>query len=387
MNVLRSVYQKSKLYYKKKREVLQEFMVVSEVGRIVNFRIDCCNTNLSLFPYTYTRYKELVMQGLRLKFGDRRTDWKCCFCCHVRTGTIFIGIWYLMLHALILSIMAVVLSYPKILDQDIDPVLPTPLSEVDQVSPEVYTGNFDWSHNSDGSSIKPLPLLPHGYRELWERQNFSHQDMNIGVVVTICSFTMTLMLLYGAIKGKPSYLMPFFCLKVFDFCVAGISAVGYLCYPPDMNQYWMKKFKLLPFKEELSDFHPDTIVIFAATAFVLIMLIKAYFISIIWRCYKYLSFRQIAAQRTVHFIDPVVQNLLPDLPDYETAVKKFPTPPPSYASAVRGQAPIVVNMNNNRANSSQPLSAQSIVVRSNTPVGTAPIQGHSSSQVNNPEII
>ena len=44
--------------------------------------------------------------------------------------------------------------------------------------------------------------------------------MNIGVVVTFCTFAMTLLLLYGAVKGKPSYLMPFFCLQVFDFCVA-----------------------------------------------------------------------------------------------------------------------------------------------------------------------
>jgi len=49
----------------------------------------------------------------------------------------------------------------------------------------------------------------------------------------------------------------------------------------------------------------------------------------------------IAAQRTIHYIDPNSESLLPDLPDYETAVgdprfsvKKFPTPPPSYAAAV-----------------------------------------------------
>lgn len=48
----------------------------------------------------------------------------------------------------------------------------------------------------------------------------------------------------------------------------------------------------------------------------------------------------IAAQRTIHYIDPNSESLLPDLPDYETAVgdprfsvKKYPTPPPSYASA------------------------------------------------------
>jgi hypothetical protein len=74
---------------------------------------------------------------------------------------------------------------------------------------------------------------------------------------------------------------------------------------------------------------------------------QAYFIGVVWRCYKYLSLRLVAAQRTIHYIDPDSQSLLPDLPDYETAVgdprfavKKFPTPPPSYASVTEA-APAV----------------------------------------------
>ena len=68
----------------------------------------------------------------------------------------------------------------------------------------------------------------------------------------------------------------------------------------------------------------------------------------VWSCYKYLSLRLIAAQRTIHYIDPNSQSLLPDLPDYETAVgdprfsaKKFPTPPPSYASATAAAVEVV----------------------------------------------
>jgi len=46
------------------------------------------------------------------------------------------------------------------------------------------------------------------------------EDMNVGVVVTFCTFAITLLMVFGAVKGKPSYLMPFFCLQVFDFCIA-----------------------------------------------------------------------------------------------------------------------------------------------------------------------
>lgn len=91
------------------------------------------------------------------------------------------------------------------------------------------------------------------------------------------------------------------------------------------------------------------------------------------------------AQRTVQFIDPDVQNLLPDLPDYETAVKKFPTPPPSYATAVLGQYPVIVDVNSGMANNSQPLSAQNIVV---PPVSMATVSvppNQASGRVNNPQ--
>lgn len=71
--------------------------------------------------------------------------------------------------------------------------------------------------------------------------------------------------------------------------------------------------------------------------------LQAYFIGIVWNCYKYLTLRNAAAQRTIHFIDPDSQSLLPDLPDYETAMndpyyyKKAANlipPPPAYSSTV-----------------------------------------------------
>ncbi|RZF42605.1 hypothetical protein LSTR_LSTR001400, partial [Laodelphax striatellus] len=48
----------------------------------------------------------IAMQSFTLKFGDSRNDWKCCFCCHVRTGTIFLGIWHLVIADLYMLMMS-----------------------------------------------------------------------------------------------------------------------------------------------------------------------------------------------------------------------------------------------------------------------------------------
>ncbi|CAG2059510.1 unnamed protein product [Timema podura] len=170
-------------------------------------------------------------------------------------------------------------------------------------------------------------------------------------------------MVFGAVKGKPSYLMPFFCLQVFDFCIASVdglnlvqegqknscnaedlilTAVGYLCYLPDIHRL-VAQNNHLPFRGELTETQ-SSVLVFASPH-------VAYFIGVVWSCYKYLSLRLVAAQRIIHYIDPDSQSLLPDLPDYETAMgdprfmKKFPTPPPSYSAAVEipVAAPVTVS--------------------------------------------
>ena len=51
-------------------------------------------------------------------------------------------------------------------------------------------------------------------------QVWNVDDLNIGIMITFCTFVITLLMVVGAIKGQPSYLMPFFCLQVFDFCIS-----------------------------------------------------------------------------------------------------------------------------------------------------------------------
>jgi len=79
---------------------------------------------------------------------------------------------------------------------------------------------------------------------------------------------------------------------------------------------------------------PQILAFLVLLGFLLAMVIKLYSICVVWSCYKYLKLRQVRAQCHIHYIDRMTsQSLLNEPPDYETAVKKFLAPPPSYEVA------------------------------------------------------
>ncbi|XP_066907781.1 lysosomal-associated transmembrane protein 4A isoform X2 [Halyomorpha halys] len=275
------------------------------------------------------------MQGVAFKFGERRDDWKCCFCCHVRTATIFLGIWHLLLHMLTLSVVAVVIRHPEMVTEPTAPALPTPLSS---------------------ELANPANYSPNSYGKFLAKNPGESQRLNVSIVVIFSTFVITLLMVYGAIKGKPSYLMPFFCLQLFDFCVTRASsglnhivtiisylsrfshakwretltALTYLCYLPDMHRI-VAESPRVPMQAQLLQLSPESLALIVLFTFVTAMLLKAYFIGVVWSCYKYLTLRLISAQRTLHLIEPESSQDL--LPDYDTAVK-FPPPPPPYNQAM-----------------------------------------------------
>ncbi|XP_039293106.1 lysosomal-associated transmembrane protein 4B isoform X2 [Nilaparvata lugens] len=310
-----------------------------------------------------SQFSQEAMQNFTLKFGDARNNWKCCFCCHVRTGTIFLGIWHLMLHVLTLSVLAVLLRHPEMMlggEATIAPPgsavsggvgggvhpapLPTPLSvDVDFQSNDVRLSLGQGGHAPHPSSSSPwgdyhpAAAAPghHALLAYRARRQLTYQDLNVGFVITFCTFSITLLMVYGAIRGKPSYLMPFFCLQVFDFCLASLTALGYIFFLPDAHRI-VETWPTVPFQSMMLNMDRQSLCFLIILVFTLAMVVKAYFLGVVWGCYKYLSLRILAAQRTIHYIDPDVQTLLPD---YDAALKKFPQPPPSYASAIALNVP------------------------------------------------
>ncbi|KRG04970.1 uncharacterized protein LOC6580092 isoform X2 [Drosophila mojavensis] len=209
--------------------------------------------------------------GISNTHGRINKEWTCCFGLHVHTATLMIGLWHLFLNILALSVLAVIWRNPEMMDElesgshdftvDLNaPALPTPLSKVDP---------------------------PYAYRD----HSFNYQNFDMGGLVCTCMIAITLMMIYGTIKGKPSHLLPFFCLQLFDFAITTLTAAGYLCYLQAIHRFIAESHRL-PWREKLLELPPEELVVVVLVVFVCIVFLKAYCIGIVWRCYKYLTLRQ-----------------------------------------------------------------------------------------------
>jgi len=263
---------------------------------------------------------------LNLLGVDRRDIWRTCFCFHVRTVTIFIGVWYLMVYILGLSLIAAMVMYEANNDSNgigtstisSDQLLPTPVSKI---------GDLDLS-------AEPLSKSsPDSSRKM---ESWKNGPLNIFVdpkratsqyaLLTVCNMLITLLMVYGAVRGKPSYLMPFFVLKVFDFCIFCLTMVGYFSYLPNVTEVIANQ-PHLPFRDELLRLDPQLLSLLTLILIVALISIKAYVIGVVWNCYKYLMLRNTVIRGVISYRqdDPtnilgMQQNLLPDLPDYDTAI-------------------------------------------------------------------
>ncbi|XP_052741189.1 uncharacterized protein LOC112051698 isoform X1 [Bicyclus anynana] len=174
--------------------------------------------------------------------SDSSREWSCCFCFHVRTGTVLLGIWHLMLHLVALGFLAAITRDPRLLE------------EFEQDSLAI-------SRNT--------PFGTHGTRD----HNLVYHDIDVGALVTICTLAVTLMLIYGASRGKPTHLLPFFCLQIFDFAITVLTVTGYLCYLQSIHRL-VQETKRVPWREELLALPPAALALIVLSFFMTAVLLK-----------------------------------------------------------------------------------------------------------------
>lgn len=254
---------------------------------------------------------------MRLKFdsGDQ-SSFRCCFCCHVRTGTLFLGLFHLVVHLFVIAALVFASIHPEVLQQQ----APKCPGDNDGIIVEFDNGS--------------------GYRFETESTAFQRKmtrgDLEAPIVICLCLISVTLFLLYGLIKNRPGYLLPFFCIQVFDFCLSCLTVVGYFSYAPNIKT-WIKDQGLncFPGMEHIMKVDGQWLMLFGLLVMVLFLSLKAYLIGMVWACYRYLQMKvQNNAEIREYHVDPDTEMLLP--PKYEDAIKQSAAtqsanPPPAYS--------------------------------------------------------
>jgi lysosomal-associated transmembrane protein len=247
--------------------------------------------------------------------SSRSSEYTCCFCCHVRMGTVFLGIFNLLLEMLSVAVIASVTLYPDVVHRD---------------------SNVYVSYNGM-SKTENVTSLHRNDSKLVFRNSWNCNDRMLGLVLTLGSSLFTLALLYGTITGRPRYLLPFFCLQVFDFCITSLSVIGYFSFEPDVKR-WIASQKMLPMKEQLMTLENQWLILLAAFLSILLLWTKAYCISIVWTCYKYLVQSEMApaSPQQIGMVQYEVTEARQDAPDNQMMMMM----PPKYEDVI--QIPVLV---------------------------------------------
>ncbi|KAK0131865.1 Lysosomal-associated transmembrane protein 4B [Merluccius polli] len=172
----------------------------------------------------------------------------CCLCCHVRTGTIILGVWYMLINAVVLIILFTALS-----------------------DPEQY-------HLTSAELANDLDVM-------------DDANMCIASAISVLMILICGMATYGAYKLHAAWLLPFFGYQIFDFGLNTLVAVSIVVYPNTIQDYLQQLPDNFPYKEEVAALSSLCLLLVVLLFISCILAFKAYLIACVWNCYRYVSGR------------------------------------------------------------------------------------------------
>ncbi|XP_048881940.1 lysosomal-associated transmembrane protein 4B [Brienomyrus brachyistius] len=218
---------------------------------------------------------------------DRSQSTGCCLCCHVRTGTIILGIWYMLINGVVLLILLTSLGDP------------------------------DQFHLTSAELANDLDVM-------------DDANMCIATAISLLMILICGMATYGAYKQHAAWIIPFFCYQVFDFALNVMVAVSVVVYPNTIQEYLQELPGNFPYKEEFMSMNSACLMLIVLLFIGCILGFKAYLISCVWNCYRYV--RRRSTTEVLVYVTTNDTTVL--LPPYEEAVAIPPKhPPPPYPGA------------------------------------------------------
>ena len=128
---------------------------------------------------------------------------------------------------------------------------------------------------------------------------FNVEDRSIAVLVTTCSSLITMMLIYGILYNKPSYLMPYFSIKVFQVVITCITTLGFYSTLPDIKLWLKTQSSFKPFKDAFLTLDRQTLELFVFAVFLMTILVKLYVVITVWYCYRHMMLLESYRNQTI----------------------------------------------------------------------------------------
>jgi len=226
----------------------------------------------------------------------------CCICLNVRLGTILIGLFNLVCHAFWIVSLSSYIARQKHTELQ----LSEKLKEWKVIE---HVSNFAREHNAQ---------INHNL---------------VAMVVACLSFIIIVMLIYGAALRLSGYILPFFCLQVFDICLSVLVFATVTSYAPQLKYYMEVSAQDEMHRHYIESMSLRHFRLILLTFWTILLAVKYYFASTVWECYCHC--KKIEARRSVQTDNqPGLMLYLGDmgtaklLPSYEDVVKT--SPPPEY---------------------------------------------------------
>ncbi|KRZ44854.1 Lysosomal-associated transmembrane protein 4A [Trichinella pseudospiralis] len=226
---------------------------------------------------------------------------RCCGCCHVQTGAVCLGLYNITLQCFALCFLIFTVVNPDVFFElnvkqgllqsgynesyELDdfnkigiherlPELPTPVPQ----------NSFSLTENDHHAGFIPsrAEVL------VITRRRLRPADAHLAIALVFGLMFITSMMIYGIFKGRPLYLIPFFCFQVFDLILSCLTAVGHYTWMPSVEDI-IQQNPDLPFRDQLAGLNSQWIAICILLFYLLIIVVKIYFIGIVWSCYQFLQ--------------------------------------------------------------------------------------------------
>jgi len=158
-------------------------------------------------------------------------------------------------------------------------------------------------------------------------------DHMLQMLIACLSFVITVMLVYGAALRRPSYVLPFFCMQVFDLSIWTLVCAAGVSMSPRIKMVLENKPYL---GEQVSKMNQSHFLFSLVVVMTGILMFKAYMVSVVWACFKHCKSVNEARRQRQMINAPIIyfpagnMEAMAALPSYDDTMKN--PPPPAYSN-------------------------------------------------------